>query len=541
MSSPLLLEPVIWLADRLSREHLQNLSSLPAAQTAVFSGCIDICLKHSHELSALVLEAVPLQAVLQGTPFADLLSALRQGCGQPARELPAALHDRRVALARRYNDKLDGHLGQWEGHFATHKDHPALAAFTQMASRVRNARWACGLADPATRALRVTKDDMAARGVTSRELAMAVCHLLSKELLSFPWKRFYHLPAQQLMANLRAHVMTPDLTRAVTPHNIRFQTGASLFPLTFDGAYCSFTHSPEDYKNMDVVVDLFQERARLTARRQDEREAPMVRWATDPLFVASVVEASLQRYGECGPGPLRESLYEMVKECTQFKPSLVAAVIRFFGATRMLDFSAGWGDRLAGAIAAGVERYQAFDPNTSLRAGHQGIIDAFVPEPDRARFAVTYLPFERAVVEPEEYDLVFTSPPFFDFEIYTSLPGQSVDTFKSYEAWLGGFLTLALHKSWSALKTGGHLVIHITDVYTTKVCEPMCMIIQAMLKGSEYRGCMCTTGLADKARPMWVFRKGEGDRDRAERAEKALQSLFPAVYAVCQETLKRGV
>ena len=125
-----------------------------------------------------------------------------------------------------------------------------------------------------------------------------------------------------------------------------------------------------------------------------------------------------------------------VRECTQFKPSLAVAIIHRFKATRMLDISAGWGDRLSAAIAAGLEKYQAFDPNTSLKAGHTRLIEKFAKPAEQGRFVVTYTGFEYAELAANDYDLVFTSPPFFDFEVYTDIPGQSVDTYKSLDTWL---------------------------------------------------------------------------------------------------------
>ena len=66
--------------------------------------------------------------------------------------------------------------------------------------------------------------------------------------------------------------------------------------------------------------------------------------------------------------------------------------------------------------------------------------------------------------EGETFDLVFSSPPFFDFEIYTDAPGQSTQSFPEYEDWLVNFLFFAMNKCWSVLEDDGHMAIHITDV-----------------------------------------------------------------------------
>lgn len=344
------------------------------------------------------------------------------------------------------------------------------------------------------------------------------------------------------------------------PHNIRFMArapdNALLLPLRFDGVkYLGFRHADADYLTMDVVVDVFQEEARLAARRQDAQGSPLELWrGGDAAVPRAVLAAALSKYGQLTPWELREAFYEhaAVKECTQFKPSLALAVLQRFGGQRVLDFSAGWGDRLAGAIAADVKRYVAFDPNTALRAGHAALVSRFVPSDHRARFSVSYEPFETAVLPPgETFNLIFTSPPFFDFEIYTQAPGQSVATYTSLEAWLVCFLLRCLSKAWSVLDQGGHTVIHLTDVYKTKVCEKMCLLMLWRLPGAYYRGVICSHGAAGRPRPLWVFYKAGpnasppphgavGGQAVAQCAEGELRRLDPGVWEVAQAAIARG-
>jgi len=40
------------------------------------------------------------------------------------------------------------------------------------------------------------------------------------------------------------------------------------------------------------------------------------------------------------------------------------------------------------------------------------------------------------------------------------------------------FLFVSLQRAWAALRPEGHMVIHITDVFKTKVCEKMCLLLQ---------------------------------------------------------------
>lgn len=67
--------------------------------------------------------------------------------------------------------------------------------------------------------------------------------------------------------------------------------------------------------------------------------------------------------------------------------------------------------------------------------------------PARPRFEIIYAPFEEAQLPPgETFDLVFTSPPFFDFEIYSKQPGQSVARYPKLEEWLVNFLFASVRK-----------------------------------------------------------------------------------------------
>ena len=205
--------------------------------------------------------------------------------------------------------------------------------------------------------------------IRTSELVKALASLYVSGLLCFPWKRLFDGSPDTRMANLRRHAPVLD-TSPRRPHNIRFfsrwPSGRWFLPLRFRGQSCTFVHGRGDYDAMDVIADFFQERRRLEAVRQDQEHPPLAMWRQRD-FAQQVVQDALGSLGQITAYALREKVYEHVKECTQFKPSLAVAVLRLFHAERVLDFSAGWGDRLIGAIAAGVRTYHAWDPNTALK------------------------------------------------------------------------------------------------------------------------------------------------------------------------------
>jgi len=131
-----------------------------------------------------------------------------------------------------------------------------------------------------------------------------------------------------------------------------------------------------------------------------------------------------------------------------------------------------------------------------------------------------------------EFDMVFTSPPYFHVERYADDETQSWKRYgKDINVWLGDFLFPVLEKCWNSLKDSGTMIINIADVYATdkgqsksyvSICDPMNDFIQS-LPQSNYTGCI---GLQLNKRPgsnndkqesknkriiepMWVWKKGD--------------------------------
>lgn len=182
----------------------------------------------------------------------------------------------------------------------------------------------------------------------------------------------------------------------------------------------------------------------------------------------------------------------------------------------VLDFSSGWGDRLAGFHASHCSSYVGIDPNTNLIKGYDEQNKLY----KTGKFVnMIPAPAEKVVLH-DEFDLVFTSPPYFQIERYTKDPNQSYKKYKKLDGWLKGFLFPSLTHSWQQLKVGGKMIINISDVYcyhtVQKICDPMNDHIST-LDGAKYLGAI---GMRMSKRPntkasqsgifcepMWVFGK----------------------------------
>lgn len=310
-----------------------------------------------------------------------------------------------------------------------------------------------------------------------------------------------------------------------------------------------------DYRKMDLISDLFQEKVRLQAKRKDQKVSAMDHWLQ---MGSDLIEDLIYEKKDITPYELREMSHKNIKEATQFKPSLAVSVYQIFNVLknerdntdqklRILDFSAGWGDRLIGAMAFKAKKYIAADPNMDLRKGHLEMIRTLYPiafpgkklpsSPDEfpEDFQVIYEPFQTASIpKDEKFDLIFTSPPYFDFEVYSEgkehSQRQSIQQFPKFDDWMKGFLFKSLEKGWDLLEIGGYMVIHIKDMREIKVCEPMNLFIQGYLEGAKYLGVLGTRGSSNKILPMWVWEKEEKTNTKAQKQAKELFEKYYSQY-----------
>lgn len=318
--------------------------------------------------------------------------------------------------------------------------------------------------------------------------------------MDFPYKRNF-ISFEEILGKFENLRMYP-LERAFkgplrTRGNHRFERG-----------FLSYAHREEDYEMMDVICDYFQEHARLSARLRNNKFSPMEMWEMNvDSLQEKTASRAMEKFGRVDGLSLRESFYEFVRECTQFRPSFAVFIFKMFNVRRVLDFSAGWGDRLIGAIAAGVELYRGFDPNTNLRSGHEEIMTTFKAPKE---FSITYEPFEDSgdALEDEFFDMVFTSPPFFDYEIYSDRETQSVSRYRSLKKWKEEFLFKSVSIAWRKLKKGGVLGLYVSDVGGTKYVQHLNDYI-SRLSGARFMGVINQTDAetTSRTRPTWFHQK----------------------------------
>ena len=299
----------------------------------------------------------------------------------------------------------------------------------------------------------------------------------------------------------------------------------------------SFITQKTDYEKIDRLVDYFNEKPRMNAKRRDKKYTPMEIWE-NPKRIET--EMSLQKNKTIHSTlSIREKIWKLGYECNAFKATLAKSIYHFFHAKRILDFSAGWGDRLLAAIAHKAERYLGYDPNIELQIGYQEMITTLLDKSDSVspnkKYEIIAKPFESAILpENETFDLICTSPPYFDFEIYLPSKNEKAETqsiikYPSFHDWIIQFLLVSFIKSWNSLETNGNMVIHLSDVYKTHYVEIMVFFILGWCKGSRLDGSIASIGDCGKPRPIWVFHKTQ-EKSISIEARKNMEIYYSEIF-----------
>ena len=118
----------------------------------------------------------------------------------------------------------------------------------------------------------------------------------------------------------------------------------------------------------------------------------------------------------------------------------------------VLDFSMGWGGRLLAAMSMGIP-YIGIDANTKLEASYRNMIETYEPT---ANVKLHFQPSEQVKFSRFQYDLVFTSPPYFMIEEYEKMP-----PYKDKQDFLKTFFIPVVQSAWDNLIPGGHMALNM--------------------------------------------------------------------------------
>jgi len=219
----------------------------------------------------------------------------------------------------------------------------------------------------------------------------------------------------------------------------------------------------------------------------------------DKKFMTSLMGAAYSlKLPQLGKSELRTMIGLRKYICAQFKPNVAKIFYEMHKSETVLDFSMGWGDRLAGFYAADTtkhyvgldprkENHPIYEQQKEFYEKHTG----FFETEKTSEFHIS--PAEDFDFTPytDYFDMVFTSPPYFSVERYSYDDNQSWVRYKNIDNWNKEFLHKTLEKIIPTVKSGGIIAINIADVYTSswlEICNPMNDYLTS--QGLTYLGCI---------------------------------------------------
>lgn len=192
------------------------------------------------------------------------------------------------------------------------------------------------------------------------------------------------------------------------------------------------------------------------------KEQPSLRQAWyDPKFVEQAIQFQRRVGDPITPQRVLRALQVVVRAPTNFRPSLVRALVRYYlpQGGLVLDPCAGYGGRAAGTWAAG-SRYVGVEPHPEAIKAYGRLASLLKTS------AITLHPgaFEDVDLGDLVVDLVFTSPPYFSVERYADDTQQSWVRYPYWDGWVRGFLRPFVEKSWDHLRPGGRFVLNTKNL-----------------------------------------------------------------------------
>lgn len=172
-----------------------------------------------------------------------------------------------------------------------------------------------------------------------------------------------------------------------------------------------------------------------------------------------------------------------------FKPLNATAVWEYICPTmfgRVLDFSSGYGGRMLGAMTSSMRyHYTGIDPNTKTHDGlvALGLLINEVIGTDYEMYHTGSEDFTPLV--PGMYDAAFSSPPYFNLEIYSDEPTQCMNRYNNRQAWFEHYVEPTLKMIHKSLDKDGIYAVNISDY---KVGKEQYNIVDTWLELSNKSG-----------------------------------------------------
>lgn len=189
------------------------------------------------------------------------------------------------------------------------------------------------------------------------------------------------------------------------------------------------------------------------------------------LVTQSHVEKALMTNLQMHSTPYKSEIRRMLVmtgglgSVTKYRSVTSKSIVQYFGARRVLDPCIGWGGRMIGAISAGAA-YVGCEPDPNTARGLRNILDDI-----NQRATILEQPAEVALDHLktlELFDMVLTSPPYFNLEMYTAGP-QSTSAYPTWDDWVEKWLKVVILGCIACIRPGGVSCWSVKNFKTDKM------------------------------------------------------------------------
>ena len=166
-----------------------------------------------------------------------------------------------------------------------------------------------------------------------------------------------------------------------------------------------------------------------------------------------------------------------------FKPSVAMFMYKNYGATAVLDPTAGWGGRLLAAAAINI-KYTGIDTNTNMIAAYNNMGNLINNKNINMIWADALTVDFGAI----DYDFVLTSPPYFNLELY-----ENMKPFENEMNFYMKFLIPLIDKCRLNIRRDGKVCFNIdikmysklTEIYKYEKCTDIIDMEQQKAQGKD--------------------------------------------------------
>jgi 16S rRNA G966 N2-methylase RsmD len=137
---------------------------------------------------------------------------------------------------------------------------------------------------------------------------------------------------------------------------------------------------------------------------------------------------------------------------------------RYHPSIAVVDPFCGFGGRLVGAMMKNIN-YIGIDLNKDLEQGYLSLIKDF-REKTTSKIDLLFQNSNTIDYSKYKYDMVFTSPPYENIEIYKHMERKSIEEWNK-------FYKEIFQKLWDSLEPNGTYIININEKIYIKILEPL--------------------------------------------------------------------